>query len=360
MTDHTPTPRTDELDALYGILVNAGSATARYRVALIAAERELAEAKRALANSTKELDEMRVEIGRLYNEEIPGLVMAEEASRKRLAEVAPYAAKQLELLDAAECFVDWYVRNAVITEPTAHVKELRERLTKAVSEMRSPAGGEATGPVEVGPEPDEYMCPNCVTPWKCNGPHLLPDVPLTVPRIPDGWHAADETPPVPKGGHRSFVIAVRRGHDGKTYTFPAVYLNAMPLEFDDDERPIEAESDADGLTLVSGWRTEMEHHSFDTAYYPLDLDHGKDVLVGWTELPQWQVVPRVEDKQPNAEQLRFMVEMLRAAKCPAPRCVGGSIISTGPDPQNDQCEWCYYRDESVKAFGNKAPEGDKP
>lgn len=20
----------------------------------------------------------------------------------------------------------------------------------------------------------EYMCPNCVTPWKCNGPHLLP------------------------------------------------------------------------------------------------------------------------------------------------------------------------------------------
>lgn len=20
--------------------------------------------------------------------------------------------------------------------------------------------------------PDEYMCPNCVTPWKCNGPHI--------------------------------------------------------------------------------------------------------------------------------------------------------------------------------------------
>ena len=20
----------------------------------------------------------------------------------------------------------------------------------------------------------DYMCPNCVTPWKCNGPHLLP------------------------------------------------------------------------------------------------------------------------------------------------------------------------------------------
>ena len=20
----------------------------------------------------------------------------------------------------------------------------------------------------------EYMCPNCLTPWKCNGPHIVP------------------------------------------------------------------------------------------------------------------------------------------------------------------------------------------
>lgn len=25
---------------------------------------------------------------------------------------------------------------------------------------------------------DEYMCPNCVTPWKCNGPHI-PDPNVT-------------------------------------------------------------------------------------------------------------------------------------------------------------------------------------
>lgn len=28
---------------------------------------------------------------------------------------------------------------------------------------------------DAGPRPDpdaEYMCPNCVTPWKCNGPHI--------------------------------------------------------------------------------------------------------------------------------------------------------------------------------------------
>jgi hypothetical protein len=26
-------------------------------------------------------------------------------------------------------------------------------------------------------KPDEYMCPNCVTPWKCNGPHSPESVP---------------------------------------------------------------------------------------------------------------------------------------------------------------------------------------
>ena len=26
-------------------------------------------------------------------------------------------------------------------------------------------------PVEPQGDP-EYMCPNCVTPWKCNGPHI--------------------------------------------------------------------------------------------------------------------------------------------------------------------------------------------
>lgn len=24
------------------------------------------------------------------------------------------------------------------------------------------------------PADPDYMCPNCVTPWKCNGPHLDP------------------------------------------------------------------------------------------------------------------------------------------------------------------------------------------
>lgn len=31
---------------------------------------------------------------------------------------------------------------------------------------------EVLGPRQ-DPEDPEEMCPNCVTPWKCNGPHLL-------------------------------------------------------------------------------------------------------------------------------------------------------------------------------------------
>ena len=32
---------------------------------------------------------------------------------------------------------------------------------------------------------DEYMCPNCVTPWKCNGPHV-PEALLSTERV-DEW-----------------------------------------------------------------------------------------------------------------------------------------------------------------------------
>ena len=53
--------------------------------------------------------------------------------------------------------------------------------------------GFAAGP-ESAPHPDEYMCPNCVTPWKCNGPHIPESAPQEqhedrrqpCPACPDG------------------------------------------------------------------------------------------------------------------------------------------------------------------------------
>ena len=48
---------------------------------------------------------------------------------------------------------------------------------------------------------DEYLCPNCVTPWKCNGPHIpesflysQPDEPAITYRIPVSNHAATPKP----------------------------------------------------------------------------------------------------------------------------------------------------------------------
>jgi hypothetical protein len=32
---------------------------------------------------------------------------------------------------------------------------------------------------------DDDMCPNCVTPWKCNGPHLSPDGQWRIVQYPD-------------------------------------------------------------------------------------------------------------------------------------------------------------------------------
>jgi hypothetical protein len=35
-----------------------------------------------------------------------------------------------------------------------------------------------TGPAMTDDELADEMCPNCVTPWKCNGPHWAEDEPL--------------------------------------------------------------------------------------------------------------------------------------------------------------------------------------
>jgi hypothetical protein len=41
----------------------------------------------------------------------------------------------------------------------------------------------------------EYLCPNCVTPWKCNGPHIPePAIP------PEAWRACIRDSGAPSGG----------------------------------------------------------------------------------------------------------------------------------------------------------------
>lgn len=53
-----------------------------------------------------------------------------------------------------------------------------------------------------------------------------------------------------------------------------------------------------------------------------------------------------------AERLRKFIEAL---PCPNPLCQDGSIISTGPDPQNDPCEWCMDRHYTLQPDSQVAP-----
>ena len=55
------------------------------------------------------------------------------------------------------------------------------------------------------PDPTEYLCPNCVTPWKCNGPHI-PD-PTTVHDDLARLHAIEYEA-------RQWHDAIRRGDFG--------------------------------------------------------------------------------------------------------------------------------------------------
>lgn len=92
------------------------------------------------------------------------------------------------------------------------------------------------------------------------------------------------TPDVPKGHARTFIVAVRRP-DGNVYVFPACYLNALPVEHDDNDRMVETEDDP--FDFATGWHSERDHSYGETAYFPM-LDEGSgDQLVGWQPLPKW-------------------------------------------------------------------------
>ena len=53
--------------------------------------------------------------------------------------------------------------------------------------------------------------------------------------------------------------------------------------------------------------------------------------------------------QRQADQLAAAQEMLKVATCPNRNCSDGMIINTGPDPQFEQCQWCYERTVLIDA-----------
>ena len=91
------------------------------------------------------------------------------------------------------------------------------------------------------------------------------------------WRHPDEVPEVVPGGNAYFWVAVRRKHDGRVYSFPAQYLNAMLLcnEWSDDtERSGNRyhhgpTCEVEGSFPATGWHDAKEHGEYDCVYQPL-------------------------------------------------------------------------------------------
>ena len=102
------------------------------------------------------------------------------------------------------------------------------------------------------------------------------------------WQHPDTLPPVEPGQCGWFWVAVRRANNGRIYSFPATYLNAMVLT---DENCDQEESrgnryhhgpvdEDDGTFEATGWHDAKEHSEYSAIYLPL-LDSDKDELVAW-------------------------------------------------------------------------------
>lgn len=115
--------------------------------------------------------------------------------------------------------------------------------------------------------------------------------PVEAAQEPVAWRNVADAPTVSKGNERLFVVAVRRARTGKVHTFPANYLNAYPLHFDEPckECPGEGKGcgmeDGDGCPRT-GWYTCSEGGEYDYTYSRLLLDPG-DEHVGWCEFPSY-------------------------------------------------------------------------
>ena len=54
-------------------------------------------------------------------------------------------------------------------------------MSKAFAALREQIMALPASPLYSGGDEADDMCPNCVTPWKCNGPHEPPE------KIPVAW-----------------------------------------------------------------------------------------------------------------------------------------------------------------------------
>lgn len=96
-----------------------------------------------------------------------------------------------------------------------------------------------------------------------------------------GWiKCSERTPSVAEGDYQYFSVCVQRGHNGKRYVFPAVYLNKYGLYSEHDP-----EADEDGCLPSTGWYDVKQHYEYDNWFSPLLDAASGDELISWQSLP---------------------------------------------------------------------------
>lgn len=100
----------------------------------------------------------------------------------------------------------------------------------------------------------------------------------------EGWRLDGASPSTRVRTAEYFIVAVRRHHNKKIYSFPATYLNQFPL-FD------EAEDCPEDGRPTTGWYTAASCDTGEfTETYSRFLEKG-DELIGWTDVPQFAPIP---------------------------------------------------------------------
>ena len=97
---------------------------------------------------------------------------------------------------------------------------------------------------------------------------------------PVAWRDPTDMPSIEEGSEKWFIVAVRRKHSERVFTFSAPYLNGVVLEFDEDDDLVERP--------MTGWASQ-EYDEDRRIFFPL-LSEG-DELLAWQEFPKYTAHP---------------------------------------------------------------------
>lgn len=96
---------------------------------------------------------------------------------------------------------------------------------------------------------------------------------------------SDRLPETEKDSDTTMIVAVKRARNGKTYVFPAEWLNEKLLN-NEDPQPDDPE---DGLPFT-GWYSLEPHSDFEQYWEPLIQSGSGD------EVTHWQILPKAPVK----------------------------------------------------------------